>query len=33
MKTMYCGLKGNQGTMVTYVPIRFRMVEIILLLL
>jgi len=26
---MYWRLKGNQGTMVTYAPICFRMVEII----
>ena len=27
MKPMYWGLKGNQSTMVTHVPISFRMVE------
>jgi len=30
---MYWGLKGNQGIMVTYAPISFKMVEMIWLLL
>jgi len=29
MKPMYWGLKGNQGIMVTYAPISFKMVEMI----
>jgi len=33
MKPVYRGLKWNQGTMVTYAPISFRMVEMIWLLL
>jgi len=33
MNPVYSGLKGNQGVMVTYAPICFRMVEMIWLLL
>jgi len=29
MKPMYWGLKRNQGIMITYAPISFRMVEMI----
>jgi len=28
MKLVYCGLKGNQGIMVTYVSICFNMIEL-----